>query len=437
MTELDREFRNRLLSEISESPELADKKRKTIDVISSHLELMKSKYQKEYEIFLGGSQAKGTEIRNSDIDIFLLFQNEFDQKEILGMLKKEFPEGKEEYSEHPYLILDRKEYSIDLVPAFMATSTDSLKTSVDRTPFHVRFVKDNFTDEMKNEVKILKQFMKTLGVYGAESSIQGFSGYVAELIIYHYKTFGEAIEKISKWDIPFYLDKSDKDFPGSSLVIVDPVDLERNTAANVSIENLSTIILAAKLFPYRPKNLFFTVDRLSSTIPNDAVVLSVPCRRCNQEILGPNLRRISAVLGRELEMAGFVIMYSSVFVADGRGYIILVPNSEVLGEASLHLGPPVTSPNVIDYLEKWGNGSKFGPPFMVGNRIAVLKERYPRRITEAIADLVPKLKFSVDFFPAKMVIVTGRDLSRLPDSVKNHVIEPSLGRWARPSGNIE
>jgi len=165
------------------------KKLEKIAEIENILSGIKKKEKLDFEIFLGGSFAKGTDIKGSDADIFLLFPEEFSAFEILGILRREFPGGREEYSDHPYLMLPQNSFSIDIVPGYKASSGKDLKTAVDRTPFHVKFVQANFTKEMKDEVRILKQFLKGIGSYGAGTSVQGFSGYVAELLINRYKDF--------------------------------------------------------------------------------------------------------------------------------------------------------------------------------------------------------------------------------------------------------
>jgi tRNA adenylyltransferase (EC 2.7.7.25) len=47
----------------------------------------------------------------------------------------------------------------------------------------------NLHREQKDEVRLLKKFMKGIGVYGAEIKVKGFSGYVAELLVYFYDSF--------------------------------------------------------------------------------------------------------------------------------------------------------------------------------------------------------------------------------------------------------
>ena len=40
-------------------------------------------------------------------------------------------------------------------------------------------MKKSLTQKMKNEVRILKTFLKSNGIYGAEIAKQGFSGYIS------------------------------------------------------------------------------------------------------------------------------------------------------------------------------------------------------------------------------------------------------------------
>jgi tRNA nucleotidyltransferase (CCA-adding enzyme) len=432
MTEITPEFKRKILEYISERGDILEDKREAVSSISRRLEKVKDDYRLKYDIFLGGSFAKGTDIKGSDIDIFLLFPEEYDPMKILRILRREFPESTEEYSEHPYVIIKGENFSIDIVPAYMAKSPGNLMTAVDRTPFHVEFVKNNFTSQMKDEARIMKQFMKAIGVYGAEASVQGFSGYVAELIIYHYGSFEGAIDKAATWTIPFFMDDGDRKFKGANLVIIDPVDNTRNASANVSKENLSTFILAAKLFQMRPSEAFFSSTRTDCRMPGNAIVVVVPCKKCNEQTDVPNLRRVSSVLKKELESVGFNVIYTSVFV-DRAGYIVIIPDAERMGEASLHIGPPVTSANVIDFLKKWGEGTRFGPPFMLGDRVAVMRERDPVDVMGAIADTLPRVKFSNNFIPEKIIIVEGGDIAKLPENITSHFIYPSLGKWASPS----
>ncbi len=435
MTDKDSDNKKALLEAILEKPYIRKKVLAKIEEVEARLLEIGKKEGLNFEIFLGGSYAKGTDIKGSDADIFMLFPGDFDPINVLKVLKREFPEGREEYSDHPYLMLPQKSFSIDIVPGYKAASGMDLKTAVDRTPFHVKFVQENFTNDMKDEVRILKQFLKGIGSYGAESSVQGFSGYVAELLIYRFKTFDGVISSAKQWKIPCILDKGKKDFNGANLVIIDPVDPDRNVAANVSKENLATFILASGLFTWEKWKDFFFPEKKEFSLPKEAVVIYVPCKKCNEEVLIPNLRRVSSVLRGELESIGFRVIYSSVFVEKG-GYIVVVPDAVKLGQASLHIGPPVTSQNINSFLHKWKDGTPFGMPFMLGDRVCVLREREEDDISKAIAAILPKIKISKDFDQNRMVVISGKDLGKVPPSIRNGFLFPSLGKWVGNLGDV-
>jgi len=110
---------------------------------------------------------------------------------------------------------------------------------------------------------------------------------------------------VKKWAIPCILDKGAKDFKGANMVIVDPVDSGRNAAANVSLENLATFILAAELFSWENWKEFLFPKNGEFELPSDAVVVYIPCLKCNEEVLVPNLRRISSVLRGNLKTRVF------------------------------------------------------------------------------------------------------------------------------------
>ncbi|MGC8645330.1 MAG: CCA tRNA nucleotidyltransferase [Thermoplasmata archaeon] len=430
-------IRSEILHAVKEPEELRKERISEIEKIVSKLNELKRKEGLEFEVFIGGSLAKGTDIKGSDVDVFLLFGSEFDPFRVLSALRETFPDGKEEYSEHPYITLERGGFSVDLVPGYRVASPNDLRTSVDRTPLHVEFVKKTFDEEMKDEARILKQFLKGIGVYGAESSVRGMSGYVAELLIYQFRTFENVLKEASKWRIPVVIGNAPKEFNGASMVLMDPVDTERNAAANVSRENIATFILAASLFRWERWKEFFFPKQGTFSMPEGTVVIRFVCRKCNPEIVIPNLRRASEVLTKELESKGFRVQYSSVLL-EKTGYITIVPEATYLGDAELHIGPPVNSRNVSSFLGKWGSGTRFGMPFILGDRIAVLKERRVRKIEEAVAEIIPKVKMAKDLDPKKVLIISGKDLGSLPERVRAGIVTPSLGEWAsHPSGDVQ
>jgi tRNA nucleotidyltransferase (CCA-adding enzyme) len=101
----------------------------------------------------------------------------------------------------------------DIVPSTEVgdPSKSGEKLSVERTPLHTRYVKSRLSECMKDDVRLLKSFFKSIGVYGAESHVGGFSGYVCELLVIRYGSFRKVLEAISRWGPGVYVDVEGKE----------------------------------------------------------------------------------------------------------------------------------------------------------------------------------------------------------------------------------
>jgi len=49
---------------------------------------------------------------------------------------------------------------VDIVPSVEAAEGDALTTTVDRTPLHTKYIRKALNDNGKDEVRMLKQFVK-------------------------------------------------------------------------------------------------------------------------------------------------------------------------------------------------------------------------------------------------------------------------------------
>ncbi|MDD5111396.1 MAG: CCA tRNA nucleotidyltransferase, partial [Candidatus Altiarchaeota archaeon] len=230
---------------------------------------------KDVKPILVGSLAKNTDLRgDKDIDIFIMFDESVERKELeergLKLGKELFSKLKAkyeiDYAEHPYVMGRYKDYDIEIVPCYTG---GKMLSSVDRTPLHTRYIKRKIREnkQMAGEIRLLKQFMKGAGVYGAEAKVQGFSGYLAELLTLHYGSFagvlaaagtwkfGEvSLDTEKQWENPAVLKHF---FTGAPLIVVDPVDRDRNVAAAVSKQRLAEFVIAAQEFLKQPSIEYF------------------------------------------------------------------------------------------------------------------------------------------------------------------------------------
>ncbi|HID09327.1 TPA: CCA tRNA nucleotidyltransferase, partial [Candidatus Micrarchaeota archaeon] len=216
------------------------------------------------DVVVAGSAARGTNLRgSSDVDVFLLYPKDVPREE---MEREALEIGKSlsrsyeiRYAEHPYVTVFVDGVEVDVVPAYAIEPGEPILSATDRTPLHQRYVSERLSDEQKDEVRLLKAFLKGIGVYGAEIKTEGFSGYLCELLVIHYGSFLEVLRAASRWRPPVFIDLERHaavrfDDP---LVVVDPVDPRRNVAAPVSLNSLAVFVAAAREFLEDPSLRFF------------------------------------------------------------------------------------------------------------------------------------------------------------------------------------
>ncbi|HNQ55505.1 MAG TPA: CCA tRNA nucleotidyltransferase, partial [Methanothrix sp.] len=193
-----------------------------------------------------------------DLDIFLGVGVEDDLEKALELARRISPDHREKYAEHPYIQARIDGFEVDLVPCYLVDDAAHLRSAVDRTPFHNRYVKQRIAG-LEDEVLLLKQFMKGSGVYGSELRVGGFSGYLAELLVLCYGSFAAVIEAASLWKPGLKLDLEGRGRveQADPLVVVDPVDPGRNVAAALTLNRMLQFALAARTFMARPHIEFF------------------------------------------------------------------------------------------------------------------------------------------------------------------------------------
>ncbi len=308
------------------------------------------------EAVLVGSVAKGTFLKGKkDLDIFILFPPSFPkerfEEELKKIAKKVFPRCgyKLSYAEHPYLKLHYKGRSIDLVPAYKISSPSAKKSAVDRSVFHTRYVLQHLDKRKKGEVVLLKQFLKNHDLYGAEIRVKGFSGYLCELLIIHFKSFENLVKSASKWRPPVFIDFDEwkrqeaLSFFAAPLIVTDPVDRMRNVAAAVSEENLKRFIaLCKKLLSHPSKQLFLSPPpsfyRTLKRKRGKKYLIAFPKPDVAEDILWGQLHRLVDKLKEDLR--GFEV---EVIPHTTRGAVVLgvIAKKDTLSPTIVIKGPPL------------------------------------------------------------------------------------------------
>ena len=278
------------------------------------------KYPEVVGLEFGGSFAKGTWLsKDADIDIFIKFKKNISEEKFekisqkigFNSLKKYSPYVR--YSQHPYVEAKIKNTKINIVPCY-DVKIGEWKSAADRSPFHTKFMKKSLTSKMKNDVKILKIFLKSNGIYGAEIAKQGFSGYISEVLILEYGSFENLIKSISKIKENQIIGKASKTFD-TSIVIIDPIDSNRNLAAAVSDENIGKFILISRAFKDKPSLGFFKTKkpRTVNKFWSNLLVIKFDFKPRSPDIIWGQIKRATSTISTQLELGGFIVLRSKSY----------------------------------------------------------------------------------------------------------------------------
>lgn len=343
----------------------------------------------DVEVRFAGSFSKGTFLSDPDLDLFLMFPDdvsEQDMKRIGLQAGEDILHGIRMFSDHPYTRGTFEGLEVDMVPCFRVDSTEHMRSAVDRTPFHTRYIISHLDDAGRDQVRLLKKFMKGIGAYGAEQDSRGFSGYLCELLIVRFGTFRGVLESARRWK------------PGTTiaiegagprmeapLVVYDPVDPRRNVASAVHLDTMSLFMAAARAYLLEPKMEFFFPNprrpaprKALRTVASEhgSRLLSVVFDRPEgsiEDVMYSQLWKTQLALTRKLDASGFDVLRAAHGMTDGEMWVVIEMERDSLPRTHRHQGPPAwVDPE--PFLARW-RGNRYGDPFIDDGAWVVLAER--------------------------------------------------------------
>ncbi len=232
------------------------------------------------DVFVGGSVAKDTLIKKKkyDIDIFVRFDKKYGEQGISRLLAKSLPRtaarlhGSRDY----FRIREpRKAIEFEIIPTIKIREPREAKNITDLSYFHVNYVRKKISRQPKlaDEIRLAKAFAYYQECYGAESYINGFSGYALELLVIHYKSFvnfAKAMLKIRGKEIidpeRHYKNKKEAEEKMNSsklespIVLIDPTFKERNALAALSYHTFYRFQKSCARFLKNPSAKFFELQ---------------------------------------------------------------------------------------------------------------------------------------------------------------------------------
>jgi len=357
------------------------------------------------EVRVEGSVAKDTWLREEpDIDIFMRVPKTMPREAfrfVCLKIAKDATKGfkqVERFAEHPYLEAFANSTRVNIVPCYLVRKGEWV-SATDRTPFHTDYVKPKLNDQLRSEIRLLKRFMKGIGVYGAEIKVGGFSGYLCELLVISYGSFANVLKTASKlknsWLIDYegyYKGREEETVKifEKPLVVVDPVDKGRNVASALRKERLFEFVAASREFLKNPCLEFF-YPRKTKALSAKQILYKMKKRgsalvfikfdrvKAVPDVLWGQLYKTQRSLRKLLEQNDFHVIRDTVWSNEqDRNVLVFELEHSTLPPVKKHLGPPIRKKKECEkFLRKHvGSLNTISGPYIEHDRwIADIKRR--------------------------------------------------------------
>jgi len=324
------------------------------------------------KLMVGGSVAKGTWLPHiHDIDCFLRFNyiKYKDKSELISniaekILKKCFKNLTRLHGSRDYFQTRYNKCDIEIIPVLDINSPDLMKNITDVSPLHFNWLsKKTKQNNLATEIRLAKQFFKANNLYGAESFIRSFSGHVIEVLTIHYGGFIPLLKAISKWQDTAYVDSEHKYTDKkqmmllmnesktiSPLIVVDPIQPERNAAAALSNEKFIALKKIVNRFLNNPTISYFkekkvTINQIKSCKTKNELILITICPESNVtiDVAGCKLLKQFEYIEKNLIDFDFKIAKKSWYWDKKTDAILwFYINPQKLSKVFRHFGPPTT-----------------------------------------------------------------------------------------------
>ncbi len=392
-------------------------------IFSKELSKIAVKKRFNARVFIGGSVAKGTLIKKKeyDVDVFVRFDNEEAISEKLEMiinsvklesdyvrnLKISRIHGSRDYFRAEVFTKKiLKSLVFEVIPVVYIKKPAEMKNITDLSALHVAYVTKEIRKNSRtaDEIRLAKSFCYARGCYGAESYINGLSGYALELLIIYYKSFFKLAKAIAKSKEKIVIDKekmykSKKDILlninesklQSPIILVDPTFKERNAAAALSESTFEKLKKSCIDFLKNPSEDFFDFkDRDLEEMSKDAkrrkadfVFLRAKTNRQAGDIAGSKMlkffRMIKSEISRFYEIFDESFDYSEGKQAD---FCFVLKKKEKI----LRVGPPVNS---VEHALRFRKAHK--KVFILKGKVCTYEKGY-ERVNDFFEDFMKKNK---------------------------------------------
>jgi tRNA nucleotidyltransferase (CCA-adding enzyme) len=325
-----------------------------------------NKQKAKADVVIGGSASKGTLLKGDfDVDLFVRFDRackNISFSDCLGKILKPFKPARLQGS-RDYFQFSEAGINYELVPVLRIKTWQEAANVTDASPLHVTWVTKNTRKNPKlvDDIILAKVFLKANRLYGAESYIGGFSGHVVDILIINYGSFLGFIKAASKWT-PFTVIDVEKHYRGKRpdlnqskvgpLILIDPVQPQRNAAAAVSLDTFNRTIAVAKAYLKAPGPTSFEKEHLTEALlrekagANRLIILNLALKKAKLDVNGARIVKALEFISAQLAEKGFrLIAKGWDWDKTQKALIWLILDKAPLAKTKIHAGPPVNMPD--------------------------------------------------------------------------------------------
>jgi tRNA nucleotidyltransferase (CCA-adding enzyme) len=303
------------------------------------------------------------------------------------------------YSEHPYVEGKVDGTRVNIVPCYKVEK-NKWKSAADRSPFHTDFMQDKLNENLKSQVRVLKKFLKAVGIYGSQIAVSGFSGYVTEVLILKYGSFEDVLKIFSvlKPNQIISLDPPDENVIQkftSPIIIIDPIDSNRNLGAAISADCVAKFVLASRQFLKNPSTEFMkkygkSKPKIIKQIESNLLIIEFKIHKRSPDILWGQLKRKLTSISKMLSNSRFEIIKKYCYTdEEKRAVFIFMFQFASLPKITVNRGPEVYLRTETDaYMKKRGSNSIM--MWTDGMRIQSIEQTKMISIKQYVNDIIKK-----------------------------------------------
>jgi len=404
-----------VLRRVTPSPEERRRVLRLADELRRRVEEEAEREGLEAEVRVEGSVAKETWLSGEpEVDLFMRVPPSLPREAFGGACLRAARRATagsrqvERFAEHPYLESWVDGVRVNIVPCYRV-GRGQWRSATDRTPFHTDYVRPLLDRRLSGEVRLLKRFMKGVGVYGAEIRTGGFSGYLCELLTIHHGSFTDVVRSAADWRRGHVIDpkghyggreKEARKLFEEPLVVVDPVDRGRNVASAVREDRLGEFVAAARAFLAGPDLRFFyppeppilgKEELVRALGERGSAYVFVRFGRVDAvpDVLWGQLYRSLRSLRNMLRRSDFAVLRDAAWSDEGNlNLFIFEVGDRLLPPVKRHLGPPVEKREECErFLGKHlGAGGTLSGPWVEGDRWVVEIRRKHTDVVELLRE---------------------------------------------------